>query len=89
MLKILLILQLLAISAFAGAPPAEYGFALCYDVHLKEVQLSAVVPAGQYFAVGFGASMAKADMVFFSGQEGGLVLPLLSHAEETPAASTT
>lgn len=78
-----------------GPPPAEYGFSLCYDVHLKEVQLSAVVPEGQYFAVGFGAAMAKADMVFFSGQDDtesnkiGKVLPLLSHAEAKPDPSTT
>jgi hypothetical protein len=84
-----LVFQLLTLSVLAGPPPAEYGFSLCYDVHLKEVQLSAVVPAGQYFAVGFGAGMAKADMVFFSGQEDGKVLPLLSHAEDEPASSTT
>jgi hypothetical protein len=53
-------LAVFLVSCVYSKPPpvAPYNFTLCYDKQEKKVHLNAIVPSGQWFAVGFGKGMS-------------------------------
>uniref|UniRef100_A0A7S3IKH8 DOMON domain-containing protein n=1 Tax=Strombidium inclinatum TaxID=197538 RepID=A0A7S3IKH8_9SPIT len=77
--------QAAMMNTWTGGPT----FDITYDSAAENFQFDVTVPAGMWFALGFGEGMMNVDMVSFTGEGAGAVTDLYSTAETIPTTDTT